>query len=100
MCGIFGVVYGRDAQISPDFAASVVETLFRCSESRGKEAAGLAVYDGRSINVLKQAGSVDQFLANPKYREVIDAAVAAWSAAGEQGAGTALAITGHSRLVT
>lgn len=100
MCGIFGVVYGRDARIQPAFAASVVETLFRCSESRGKEAAGLAVYDGRSINVLKQAGSVDQFLAHPKYREVMDGAIGAWSASLEAGGGSSLAITGHSRLVT
>jgi asparagine synthetase B (glutamine-hydrolysing) len=100
MCGIFGVVYGRDAHIGPDFAGAVIETLFRCSEARGKEAAGLAVYDGQAINVLKQAGSVDQFLANPKYREIIDNALAVWSAAHQQGADTALAITGHSRLVT
>jgi glutamine---fructose-6-phosphate transaminase (isomerizing) len=100
MCGIFGVVYGRDAHIDPRFAGSVVETLFRCSESRGKEAAGLAVYDGRTINVLKQAGSVHQFLANPKYREVMDQALGVWSEARRDGSDTTLAITGHSRLVT
>jgi hypothetical protein len=100
MCGIFGVVYGRDARIHPAFASTVVETLFRCSESRGKEAAGLAVYDGRSINVLKQAGSVDQFLAHPKYRDLMDAALTEWAVATREGRPAALAMTGHSRLVT
>lgn len=100
MCGIFGVVYGRDARIHPAFASTVVETLFRCSESRGKEAAGLAVYDGRSINVLKQAGSVDHFLAHPKYRELMDAALTEWAVANREGRPAALAMTGHSRLVT
>jgi asparagine synthetase B (glutamine-hydrolysing) len=100
MCGIFGVVYGRDARIHPAFASTVVETLFRCSESRGKEAAGLAVYDGRSINVLKQAGSVDHFLAHPKYRELMDAALTEWAVAQREGRPAALAMTGHSRLVT
>jgi glucosamine--fructose-6-phosphate aminotransferase (isomerizing) len=100
MCGIFGVVYGRDAHIQPAFAATVVETLFRCSEARGKEAAGLAVYDGRTINVLKQAGSVDEFLAHPKYREVMDGALGVWSRALSEGRESTLAITGHSRLVT
>lgn len=100
MCGIFGVVYGRDPAINSGFAASVVETLFRCSEARGKEAAGLAVYDGRAINVLKQAGSVDEFLAHPKYREVMDAALQRWSEAQKSGGEATLAITGHSRLVT
>jgi len=100
MCGIFGVVYGRDARIHPAFASTVVETLFRCSESRGKEAAGLAVYDGRSINVLKQAGSVDHFLAHPKYRALMDAALTEWAVANREGRPAALAMTGHSRLVT
>jgi hypothetical protein len=100
MCGIFGVVLGQDERIDAAFAGSVVETLFRCSESRGKEAAGLAVHDGRAINVLKQAGSVDEFLGNPKYREVMDAALATWGAARKAGSAATLAITGHSRLVT
>jgi asparagine synthetase B (glutamine-hydrolysing) len=100
MCGIFGLVCGHDPRIDAVFAGSVVETLFRCSESRGKEAAGLAVHDGRSINVLKQAGSVDEFLANQKYREVMDAALETWSAAQRAGGAATLAITGHSRLVT
>ncbi len=100
MCGIFGVVYGPDALFGPEFAGQVVETLFRCSESRGKEAAGLAVHDGRTINVLKQAGSVEQFLAHPKYREVMDAALGAWGATRHAGGHAPLAFTGHSRLVT
>ncbi len=100
MCGIFGVVYGRDPSVHASFASSVVETLFRCSETRGKEAAGLAVYDGRAINVLKQAGSVEHFLAHPKYREVMDAALSRWGEARKAGGEATLAITGHSRLVT
>ena len=96
-CGIFGVVYGRDARIHPAFAPTVVETLFRCSESRGKEAAGLAVYDGRSINVLKQAGSVDHFLAHPKYRELMDSALTEWAVATREGRPAALAMTAGSR---
>ncbi len=100
MCGIFGVVYGRDASFDASFAGKVVETLFRCSEARGREAAGLAVHDGESIHVLKQAGSVDQFLANPKYGEVMDGALSRWTTAVREGRPATLAITGHSRLVT
>ncbi|MCC7013397.1 MAG: hypothetical protein IT454_12610 [Planctomycetes bacterium] len=100
MCGIFGLVCGHDARIDAAFAGAVVETLFRCSEARGKEAAGLAVHDGRTINVLKQAGSVDEFLANPKYSEVMDAALATWASELAGGRASTLAITGHSRLVT
>lgn len=100
MCGIFGVVYGRDRALTAQFAGQVVEKLFRCSESRGKEAAGLAVYNGASIDVLKQAGSVDEFLANPKYREVMDHALEQWGRALAGTGEASLAITGHSRLVT
>ena len=100
MCGIFGVVYGKDTAITPEFAGRVVEKLFRASETRGREAAGMALFNGESIDVLKQAGSVSEFLANPLYRELMDGALAKYEANRAAGREVALALTGHSRLVT
>ena len=100
MCGIFGVVYGSDAAITPEFAGRVVEKLFRASETRGREAAGMALFNGESIDVLKQAGSVSDFLANPKYRELMDGALASYQANRSADRRVALALAGHSRLVT
>src|SRR5512143_2136075 len=72
MCGIFGVISATgDHGLARDLALA----LLKFSETRGREAAGIAVHDGDRIEVLKQGGSVTEFLANPT-----------------------LAITGHSRL--
>jgi hypothetical protein len=98
MCGIFGIVLTRDDGITPDLARSLVERLFLCSESRGREAAGLAVFNGTTIDVLKQAGSASDFVRTAKYGELMDRAVARLEP-GERSAG-AVAICGHSRLVT
>jgi glucosamine--fructose-6-phosphate aminotransferase (isomerizing) len=83
MCGIFGVI---SASRDHDLVRSLALALLRFSETRGREAAGIAVHDGERIAVLKQGGSVSEFLANPKLHELL--------------ARPALAITGHSRLAT
>jgi hypothetical protein len=66
----------------------------RSSVTRGREASGIAAHDGTRIEVLKQAGSVETFLANPHLHELLDRALARF----ENGA--PIAITGHSRLAT
>ena len=100
MCGIFGVVLGPDPAIESALAGQLVERLFRFSESRGREAAGLAVYSGESIDVLKQAGSATDFVRSAKYREVMGRALERRAQDLHSGLTRALAITGHSRLVT
>jgi glutamine---fructose-6-phosphate transaminase (isomerizing) len=93
MCGIFGVICagGRvDATLARDLALA----LLKHSETRGREAAGIAVHDGREIQVLKQGGSVTEFLASPKLHALLDRAL------GQFGPGKTIAITGHSRLAT
>ncbi|MEJ7811005.1 MAG: hypothetical protein WKG32_11400 [Gemmatimonadaceae bacterium] len=100
MCGIFGAVYGRDPRITPDFITAVSDSLFRLSAARGREAAGLAVHDGYSIGVLKQAGSAASFLGSPRYRRLLDGAIATYAEHRENGQSPALAVTGHTRLVT
>jgi hypothetical protein len=100
MCGIFGIVYGRDRQLTAEFLSDVVAQLFRCSETRGREAAGLAIHDGRSISVLKQAGSATAFLASRRYRDLMDDVLAHWRTDAASGSTRVIAITGHSRLVT
>ena len=39
MCGIFGVVFGKDPALSAEFAGRVMEKLYRFSQTRGSEAA-------------------------------------------------------------
>ncbi len=96
MCGIFGVVCAPAAHGDRDRDLPRVLTLalLRFSETRGKEAAGIVAHDGDRIDVLKQAGSVTEFLANPALHTLLDGAIARWH--GDR----ALAIAGHSRLAT
>src|SRR4051794_23990196 len=120
MCGIFGVICTSDPRAGsvpssarssarsrssgddrPDddhqLARALAIALLTFSETRGREAVGLAIHDGERIEVLKQAGSVTDFLANPKLHALLDGALARHRAAGRT---TALAIAGHSRLAT
>src|SRR6478609_7964185 len=92
MCGIFGVICASERQEDRALARALAVSLLRYSETRGREAVGVAVHDGQRIEVLKQSGSVTEFLANPKLHELLDGALAR--------ATKTLAITGHSRLAT
>jgi asparagine synthetase B (glutamine-hydrolysing) len=92
MCGIFGVICASDSAADRDLARALATSLLRASETRGREACGIAVHDGERISVLKQGGSVTDFLANPKLHQLLDEASARTT--------RTLAITGHSRLAT
>jgi hypothetical protein len=100
MCGIFGVVFGKDASISADFVGEVMRKLYVCSQTRGSEAAGLTVVNGESIDVLKQAGSVERFLAAEPFHKLMDRAQAMYAKNRAGASPIALAMTGHTRLVT
>lgn len=87
MCGIFGVVAASEPR-----SEELVRTLFRLSESRGKEAAGLAgVVDDR-ICVLKSPVPSSQLMATPMYKAYVEDVV--------RGRSRRVALVGHSRLVT
>lgn len=100
MCGIFGVVFGRDGAISPAFASEVMQKLYRFSQTRGSEAAGLTVVNGETIDVLKQAGSVDRFLASENFHRLMRRAEELFERNRAGASPLTLAMTGHTRLVT
>ena len=94
MCGIFGVICKRGGTVDAALVRELAIALMRCSVTRGKEAAGIAAHDGHKIEVLKQAGSVEDFLTKPQLHELLDRAVASFAE------GSPIAIIGHSRLAT
>jgi glutamine---fructose-6-phosphate transaminase (isomerizing) len=96
MCGIFGVICSGEQARARDLAIS----LLRFSETRGREAVGMAVHDGERIAVLKQGGSPSQFLENPKLHAMLADAVTRNEQARARGHVRALAINGHSLLET
>src|SRR5690348_5299612 len=93
MCGIFGAVAGASSRLRhrPELQQSI-EQLFLLSESRGKEAAGLAVTDPDALMVYKAAVPAREMLRSPGYQAFFREAVHD----GRNG----IAIIGHSRLVT
>jgi glucosamine--fructose-6-phosphate aminotransferase (isomerizing) len=97
MCGIFGVVCAKDRSRDADeddldLTRVLAISLLKYSETRGREAVGIAVHDGERIEVLKQSGSVTDFLASPRVQRLLDDV--------QRRAAGRLAITGHSRLAT
>lgn len=100
MCGIFGAVFHRDAGHGSSFVREVLEALFRCSQTRGSEAAGLTVFNGETIDVYKQAGSAERFLKSPKFDELLGRATKLYERNRAEKRAIGLAFTGHTRLVT
>lgn len=88
MCGIFGIV----SKGGPDFVDELTR-LFILSESRGKEAAGIAIFDGSEIAVLKEPRAASHLIRSKPYRALLDDKIA-------RNAARSIAAIGHSRLVT
>lgn len=88
MCGIFGIVVPSGSSMPKAALESMVTELFLLSESRGKEASGMAVLEGDSIRVLKRATPASELRKTREYREMFS------------DTDRSVAIIGHSRLVT
>ena len=97
MCGIFGIGIRRDAVFPHTGVIHAVNDLFRLSESRGSEAAGLAVITSGGIDVLKDAIPPSHFIRSSQYKKLIGQSISDFSCGAHQGS---LVIFGHSRLVT
>ncbi len=98
MCGIFGVTITEHSRLSTDDLKRSVEDLFVLSESRGKEAAGLAILTPEAIHVHKEPSSASRMIRSRPYRAVFADAVQ--NGSGHGPGGRATTIIGHSRLVT
>lgn len=102
MCGIFGVVLATNANVSRRSLEELLERLYRLSESRGKESAGLHVSlpVTREAFTFKSALPASQLLTNDDFRQVLDRALgSAYGDVGEQPTEPVIAMA-HSRLVT
>ncbi len=93
MCGIFGAVYTAAIPGGPRLARKCLHRLFVLSESRGREASGLMVAAGDRIRVLRSGVPASAMIVNHIYQEFLDGVAPAAS-------GKAVAMIGHSRLVT
>lgn len=97
MCGIFGFVGCHPARLDNSALLRATADLFRLSESRGKEAAGLAAVLPDSIQVLRSPVRASQLIRMVEYDALVRSALPFGNALG----GTApIAVIGHSRLAT
>ena len=94
MCGIFGIVLGTGHNWTPGQLQRAVARLWRLSESRGREAAGLALLRNDSIQILKAPVAASALIRRGDHRRVLKTAQA------DLGSSRPVALIGHSRLVT
>lgn len=96
MCGIFGLI-GDKKNFNIKSTKHITNTLFRLSESRGKEAAGVAIFNNNNeIDIYKEAIPADLFLKKETYKNLLKKLFENNNSKKTP----PMAIIGHSRLVT
>ncbi|HYG44714.1 MAG TPA: hypothetical protein VEA17_17480, partial [Bordetella sp.] len=99
MCGIFGLVSGRvgAGALPLNDYQQILRQLFLLSESRGKEAAGVAFATGDDIRILRKAVPASDLLKSDDYQVTLGEVAQDTAKAGGI---SPLAAIGHARLVT
>jgi predicted glutamine amidotransferase len=93
MCGIFGILVSKNSEFTPSLLESAVNNLFKLSESRGKEAAGIAVRSNGSISVYKDNLPASKLVKMPGYSSSLNKK-------GNESNNDSFSAIGHCRLVT
>lgn len=94
MCGIFGICAAPGHGIAPERLNTLVNALFTLSESRGKEAAGLAVRTDDTINIYKEAVAATEMIGGQEYTHFFEKNIT------RANQDAPLYLIGHARLVT
>ncbi len=102
MCGIFGLVVAPGHKFDRAGWDRAVKELFLLSESRGKEAAGIAIATVDRIVVHKDSVSASRMLRTEDYNRAVGRALNGHFKGKPNGAATDdfVAAIGHCRLVT
>ena len=99
MCGIFGILIGENIKLSPSEFMQIVNSLFKLSESRGKEASGLALRCKNSVYVLKEPITSSRIVKTSNYKDLFNHTLKTEAYDGNQ-MQAPLLVLGHSRLQT
>lgn len=99
MCGIFGVSVTESAGWPPRDIERAFRELLLLSESRGKEAAGVAALNNGRIEVYKSALAASDMLRTRAYAEILDRSLRNGAVNGRR-VSHSVTLIGHSRLVT
>lgn len=91
MCGIFGATILPASSLKNN-CGEILRNLFLLSESRGKEASGLAIRTCNELRYLRSPFPASLLVKSPVFRSEIKAMV--------DGRNSSYTVIGHSRLVT
>lgn len=100
MCGIFGLAINAESKLTTSQLRLITNDLFRLSESRGKEAAGIAIHSGSSINIYKQPSSATELIRSHEYHNMFNRVISSDNNQKNGLITEPLTVIGHSRLVT
>lgn len=102
MCGIFGFVAKPQGKISCGELVILMESLYKLSESRGKESVGCHLYipQNKEAWTLKAAQSASTFLKSSEYQELMSGSLARAFTPNRAQVSSPIALLAHSRLVT
>lgn len=99
MCGIFGILLGKNTKLSPEQLMEIMNRMFKLSESRGKEASGIALRCKGSIYVLKEPITSSRLVKTTKYRTLFNQTLKS-EAYHKLELEAPILVLGHSRLQT
>ena len=99
MCGIFGLLIAEKINLSPKQLMQIANNMFKLSESRGKEASGLAIRFKESIYILKEPITSSRLVKTSKFKNLFTNTLKTEGYSGAQ-LQAPLLILGHSRLQT
>ena len=94
MCSIFGVIRKENSGISHQQVRLVTERLLRLSESRGKDATGLALRQAPGIVVYKSSLAARQFIHTNKFKNLFREYIYPTKPT------SSLTVMGHCRMAT
>lgn len=101
MCGIFGFVASNKSSLSKRQAKYLINQLFRLSESRGKEASGVAFHDSEGIRIIKKSIPSSNLIKGIDYQKaLVDTLNTFLPTDPGENDNQVLTVIGHSRLVT
>ena len=69
MCGIFGFFVKDDSMLNSLKLKKCMDFLFKTSESRGKEASGIAIYRNDNVKVYKDALRGAEIVRNKYFKQ-------------------------------
>ncbi|HOW28871.1 MAG TPA: hypothetical protein PK876_10285 [Elusimicrobiota bacterium] len=98
MCGIFGIYSKSESDLTPEGFSDLLTSLFLFSESRGKEAAGMAISVGDRMDILKAPIPAHSLVKQKDYSDLLSRSVA--ERRSQNRSSSPLIAIGHSRLVT